>query len=983
MAVTSENWDQIETLFQTAVELPADQRDTFLAQACQGDPALREEVDSLLSADSISGEAIDSAVQKEAKSLFGIEEMAGSRVGPYRVIREIGRGGMGSVYLAVRDDDQFRKEVAIKFIRHGMDTEDVLSRFRHERQILANLEHPYIARLLDGGTTRDGRPYFVMEYVTGQPLDQWCREQIPINIKARCELFLRICEAVTHAHRNLVVHRDLKPANIFVMADGSPRLIDFGVAKLLDQESGGRDAATMVAVRALTPDYPSPEQIRAERITTATDVYSLGAIFYELLSGVRAQRFTTLGTREIERVVCDVDPPSLGSAVPSELRRRVSGDLEAIVAMAMRKEQALRYPSVEQMAADIQRHLSGWPVRARDGSFRYFVAKYVRRNRAPIAVSVLLAAVLVGGAAAAGVLAVRASQAQTIAERERRRAVENELKAEASQRDAQSEAREAARQRGNAEEQRREAELQRTMAETQRLLAERRFEQVHQLAGKFLLDFHNAIATLPGSTPARKMVVQTGLQYYDMLVKDAGGNRQLLEEVALGYDRLGDVQGNPYFANLGDAPGALASYRRALSIRSAITDPRPAFLKDRITGHTKLAQMLVAQGDLQGADKIYQEAFVFARQEPAASDYAVIGALAGAYGAYGDLKIRIGKHGDAVVPYLKLLELQTEVSKGKRNIDREQNALSLAHTKLGDVYMRLDRAAEAQEHLNIALAIDKRLYDANPSNTPLARKLWVTYTLLGRALHTRGGPQAPPEVITGYLEAAVELADRMAGSDASNQQVLADIMMSGSGLGDWLVHQQDFPRAIAAFRKGLAASEKMYAARQVGNEDFMIQGHQRLAQGLTGAGQYDEAAEHLKLAEHFLELSEKQNPGILRTAARRGDLFFGKAALFAARKQWNEAIDANLSLIAIYENQMKLDPGNQRYVNELPGFYDSLADSYEGAGKPTEAVRALKTALGRYSEIEQTRALVPNELEARAGYAAKLEAWEKASPQKP
>ncbi len=977
MAANLADWERIETLFQAAVELPAAARPQFLDDVCKGDAALREEVDSLLAADADNGEAINAAVQKEAHSFFSIEEMAGTRVGPYLVIRELGRGGMGSVYLAERDDDQFHKEVAIKFIRHGMDTEDVLGRFRHERQILANLEHPYIARLLDGGTTRDGRPFFVMEYVIGQPLDVWCSKHEPIEIRQRCELFLKICEAVSHAHRNLVVHRDLKPANIFVTADGSPKLLDFGVAKLLDQESAFKETATILAARALTPDYASPEQIRAEHITTATDVYSLGAIFYELLSGVRAQRFTTPGTREIERVVCETDPPRLADTAPPALRSKLQGDLDAIVSMALRKEQALRYQSVEQMAADLRRHLNGWPVKAREGTFRYQAGKYLRRNRTAIAAGTILAVALVGGATTAGVLAVRASQARAQAETERRRAVENELRAEASERDAQNESREAARQRTNAEAQRREAELQRTLAETQSKLAERRFDQVHQLAGKFLLDFHNAIAMLPGSTPARKMVVQTGLQYYDMLVRDAGGNRQLLEEVARGYDRLGDVQGNPYFANLGDAPGALASYRRALAIREKVTDPSAEFLRDRIHGHIKIAQMLVAQGDFQGAEKTYQQVFLFAGPEPAASDYDVRDALASAYSSYGDLKIRVGVHGEAVAPYLKLLELQTQLSKEKRNVSKEQNSLSLAHTKLGDVYVRLDRAGEAQEHLKISLAIDKPLSEANPSNLPLARKLWITYTMLGRALHTRGGPRPEdPSVATGYLQSAVDLADKMAAADINNQQPLADVLMAGTGLGDWLVESGSPQPAIAAYRKGLTAAERIYAIRPTGNEDFMIQAHQRLASGLTGGAQYDEALQHLDQANHYLELADKQNPGLARTAARHGDIMESKAVLFAARKQWDEAIAAYIALISIFDSQIKRDPNNQRFLNEQPAFYNSLADCYEAAGQRQSAVKALENALARYSQIEEHRALGNNEKQERAGYLTKLSAWQ-------
>ena len=546
---------------------------------------MRRELESLLAADADSDGFLSASVSRAAEVLLEDEDISGSRVGPYRVIREIGRGGMGSVFLAVRDDDEYRKEVAIKLIRHGMDTADVLRRFRHERQILASLEHPYIARLLDGGTSGDGRPFFVMEYVSGKTLDAWCGERA-IDIRERCELFLKICEAVSHAHRNLVVHRDLKPGNIFVTGDGSPKLLDFGVAKLLDPNESPANTATAMASRAMTFDYASPEQVRGGTMSTATDIYSLGAIFYELICGVRAQRFTGYGAREVERIICEVDPPRLKNA-----------DLAAIASMAMRKEPDRRYPSVEGFATDVRAFLNGWPVWARHGNVGYRVHKYLRRNRTPLAVAAALAIALVGGAAIAAEKAIEASQ-------ERQGAVESRLLAEASRRDAESEAREARTQRTLAQQ-------QSQIAEAQRILSERRFDEVHQLSGKFLLDFHDAISKLPGSTPARKMVIETGLRYYDLLVRDAAGNAELLKEIATGYERLGDVQGNPYFGNLGDVPGAAASYRKAQEIRATLSDPSPAFLHDRIQGQVRLAQISIAQGDFNASERYLREGLKF------------------------------------------------------------------------------------------------------------------------------------------------------------------------------------------------------------------------------------------------------------------------------------------------------------------------------------------------------------------------------------
>jgi len=256
-----ENWERIQNLFLEALDLPPEQRGQFLEASCPGDAELRREVESLIAHDDTDDRQIAEALEDTAQSLFASEDVTGMRLGVWRVIKELGRGGMGTVYLACRADDQFQKHVAIKLVRRGMDTAEMLNRFRHERQILAHLDHAYIARLIDGGNTSQGQPFLVMEYVQGRPIDLYCRQD-GLGIGARCRLFLKVCQAVSYAHRNLVVHRDLKPGNILVTADGSPKLLDFGVAKLLDPELDPERPTTVAAQRLMTPDYASPEQVR-------------------------------------------------------------------------------------------------------------------------------------------------------------------------------------------------------------------------------------------------------------------------------------------------------------------------------------------------------------------------------------------------------------------------------------------------------------------------------------------------------------------------------------------------------------------------------------------------------------------------------------------------------------------------------------------------------------------------------------------------
>jgi hypothetical protein len=313
-----ERWRQIEAVFNQAAELPPGERRRFLDEACSGDSELRREVDTLLLHDgrdeAIRG-AVDAVADLVSKDTEASDDTAleGARIGPYQVTGLIGHGGMGAVYRAIRADDAFRKQVAIKLVRRGLNTDEVVSRFRRERQILASLEHPHIARLLDGGSTADGLPYFVMEYIEdGLPVTEHC-DRLKLTVEERLRLFLPVCEAVRHAHQNLVIHRDLKPTNILVNSEGTPKLLDFGIAKLLQADpAADAEQYTRTGVRLLTPDYASPEQVRGEAVTTATDVYLLGTVLFEMLTGQRAQQFKDYSDGEIARVVCmtEVERPS-------------------------------------------------------------------------------------------------------------------------------------------------------------------------------------------------------------------------------------------------------------------------------------------------------------------------------------------------------------------------------------------------------------------------------------------------------------------------------------------------------------------------------------------------------------------------------------------------------------------------------------------------------------------------------------------------
>ena len=424
MDLSPDRWNEIDALFDAALDRPPEQRGAFLRERCGADEALFDAVCDLLEAsdaadflDTSPAEQHRSAVRNALSDVFNWspEALEGHRVGPYRLCGELGRGGTGVVYRAEREDGVFDQTVAIKLLAHRATTDGMLHRFEQEQQVLASLRHPHIAQLYTGGLTDDGQPYFVMEYVDGQPLDAYC-DRRRLTIHKRLELFVTVVEAVQFAHRNLVVHRDIKPSNILVTRDGLVKLVDFGIAKMVDDDGPG---LTRTGERWMTPEYAAPEQIRGETITTATDIYQLGVVLYELLTGHRPFRAGHQSLYEIEKAVCEEDPtrPSTifgrslsqrsngASGVASastarrmampELQKMLSGDLDTIVMTALRKEPQARYASAEAMITDIKRYLNQEPVEARQGTWAYRSRRFVRRHRWSVATGAAFIALLI------------------------------------------------------------------------------------------------------------------------------------------------------------------------------------------------------------------------------------------------------------------------------------------------------------------------------------------------------------------------------------------------------------------------------------------------------------------------------------------------------------------------------------------------------------------------------------------------------------
>ncbi len=768
------DWQCVQDLFFASVDLPPGEQALFLHRFRKTDPELFAEVESLLAADLDGGASIDSAIQLEAAHLFDAQVLVGERLGIYRIVREIGRGGMGSVYLALRDDEEYRKEVALKIVKRGMDTAEVLKRFRYERQILANLEHPYIARLFDGGSTAEGVPFFVMEYVEGRPVDVFCRENA-LSFNARCELFLRILETVAYAHRNLVVHRDLKPANILVMADGTPKLIDFGVAKLLDGDPGS-DGTMTAPYRPFTPGYASPEQVRGGVVTTATDIYSLGAILYDLLSGEPAQKIAGRSPAEIEWILFDTEVPR-----PSLRNRGLASDLDNIVLMAMRKEPERRYQSADQFAEDIRHYLQGRPVIARQDSMTYRATKFILRNGWEVATATTVAASLIAGLAISLAQTRRAEAAQRSAESQRLIAVQQTSLAEAAG-IAES------RQRVIADQQRKLADNQRDEAQHQKALADQRVKDTLELANHTLFDVHDAIATLPGSVSARRTIVKTTLAYLENLEHQAGPDDEMRKVLCAAYYKVAMIQGNPQGASLQDFQGAETNLLKgqALLMPAYNRNPSDAALMMRlIEVRSSLANLMYRSGRREQAVQAYIDLLPVTRKlslvRPCTLNCETQQAEIENSLAFELLPLDSARalehanHGIAVVR--DLLALHPNDATLKQGLGSLMSAGAAAYKTLGDL-------EEAGDYYRESIEAREDLLHNDPNNTLIRRNLMI---VCGNYAALLGIPWSQnlnrPAEARIYAAKSVALARETVEADANDVTARRDLGISLGNLG--------------------------------------------------------------------------------------------------------------------------------------------------------------------------------------------------------
>jgi tetratricopeptide (TPR) repeat protein len=728
--------DDVERIFHEALDLPPEDRRAHIAQAFQGDDQLRSTVEALL-------DASERADHVKGWDSSALENFVGqTELDRYRLMERIGAGGMALVYKAVRADDEFSKLVAVKILL--APDPDLIERFRRERQMLALLEHPNIARLLDGGTSHDGAPFLVMEYVEGISVDRYIREK-HLSLEDTLGLFRKICDAVSYAHRNLIVHRDLKPANILVTADGEPKLLDFGIAKLID----GTAERTKTGMGAMTPEYASPEQVRGGAITTATDVYSLGVILFELLTGARPYAQTTSALDLAEAIV---------SSKPLPVGTRFDDDLDNIVQMALRKEPERRYASVEQFSDDIRRYREGYPIAARASTRLYRLRKFAVRNRIALAAAALLAVTVTGGIIA-------------------------------------------------------------TLREAR--IANRRFDDVRSLAHSVLFDYHDAVAQLPGSVGVRQRLTKDGLNYLDRLSQEAGNDEGLILELASAYLKVGDVQGRAMRSNLGDIPGALQSYRKAVVLLEKLTNRHPSneeAQEDLALAYDRFGQLTGETGDPrtglaneQKAIEIFEKLCASGRY-PSASKF--LGETASTSqdrravlaGIYGDLARTTGSAafsslGDAAGAeplYRKALALWETTPRNSEYL----TSVGSLHSDLGGLFTNNGKEKEALAEYQKTLEIDLEL--ANITSDPTSRRE------LAIAYHNVGVGQLGTRVFEPALknfQSAGVILDQLVSADPKDFNIRITLADNTRRTGETLYRMERYQEALTTLR----ASNAMYA----------------------------------------------------------------------------------------------------------------------------------------------------------------------------
>jgi non-specific serine/threonine protein kinase/serine/threonine-protein kinase len=689
--MTPAEWTRVKDLFEGCVGLPEAGRRRFLDQECGAEPAIRAEVESLLGAHDGAG------------GLFETPAVAAAfpaRLGPWAVLGEIGSGGIGRILRARRADGQYEQEAAIKLLRPGLDSAVVSRYFDSERRILAQMNHPNIARLLDAGMTADGQPYFVMELIAGRPIDEYA-ESAKLGRRERVALFQKVIRAVQYAHQRLVIHRDLKPANILVTAEGEPKLLDFGVAKVLSDQPAGEAQTGLY----LTPEYASPEQLRSEPVTTATDVYSLGVILYELVAGRRPYHVKTAAPHELAQAICGQDaPPPTGD------------DLDNVILKALEKQPERRYATPADLADDLDRYLNGYPVEARKPTLAYRAGRFVRRNKWGVA------------AAAALLLSLLAGLGGTL--------------------------------------------WQWRQANLERRQAERRFQELRKLANSVLFEFHDAIADLPGATPARALMLERALQYLDQLAASSPTDPALRRELAEAYLRAGDIQGGHGTPNLGHAREAARHYQQAVRLLESSDSG------DR-SSQRLLARAYRAVGGLANVQRAVEICERLAGGNP---DSQSMNDLANAYYTMADETREAGDTKASLDWRKKELALRREIRDRDPSNPVFRGNFALTSKRLAAQLAVLGHLDEAMRHYRSALAIEENWLAAEPQSASAKMAISFSHSDIGFILNKQGKHSQAAR----HFRIAVRLREELAAADPKNVRARAALAAAYARLAEVL-----------------------------------------------------------------------------------------------------------------------------------------------------------------------------------------------------
>lgn len=782
----TDRWSLIEEIFQGALERPPAERKHFVEKACENDKDLLPEIEALLESDNDAESVLRSLIADDLKEVAHTSHLSETdlQLGPYHLVRELDSGGMGVVHLAVRSDDHYFQVVAIKMIRKGQDSPELVHRFRMERQILASLNHPGIGTILDGGETKDGRPFIVMEYVEGQPITLASQSR-GLSIRQRVELFRSLCSAVHYAHQKLIIHRDIKPSNVMVTPDGMVKLIDFGISKPLAPESVPGDNST-TGIRRMTPDYASPEQIQGKQLTTATDIYSLGVLLFELVTDSRPYTLNNLSVVAADQVVSEQSgkKPSSAPGISSEARKELSGDLDRIILKAMELDPSRRYLSVQHFDDDLLRYLKGKPISARKTTPAYVVSKFVQRHK----VSVLTACTIAIALSCLVLLYIRQSRS-----------------------------------------------------------VDRRVKEVRTLADSAISDMTDKLQHSSASTETQAAVFQSALTHLDELRKTTGNDPRLLLELSKAYMRVGDLEGSPLVANLGKSQTAVTSYREAsrTALEAHARMPGDESTQAVIESYQRLGGIELFLGNLHEANDNYQQALTWARNfwQRKPDDPVRKRLLAASYAGIGGVSLSGLKPDEALAGYSAAFQVFGGSPTGVEDHDRMSIGL---YRGKASTLNELGKQSEALETNRTGVAMAEMLVQRFPTSSQDQRALFLAYEefilpLAGRdALNVSDSSQAQV-----YARKALAIAQTLVKADNKNIQAQFDLSLAYTSMGD-AFRQSNRDIASGWYRKSIALTKQLSPLYGSGARHLLAIRNEALAEVLV---KKEDAPERLRLLQ--------------------------------------------------------------------------------------------------------------------------------------